>query len=86
MINKQKSEPLLIRSLLSGPGGIQTPNLLIRSQMLYSVKLRNHFFSGAKITKLAYFKREIMNFLLVAYRLTHALMCQPVCFPFCSSP
>ena len=25
-----------------GPGGIQTPNLLIRSQMLYSVKLRNH--------------------------------------------
>ena len=28
---------------LSDPGGIQTPNLLIRSQMLYSVKLRDHF-------------------------------------------
>ena len=25
------------------PEGIQTPNLLIRSQMLYSVKLRDHF-------------------------------------------
>ena len=24
------------------PGGIQTPNLLIRSQMLYSVELRGH--------------------------------------------
>ena len=28
---------------LSDPGGIQTPNLLIRSQMLYSVKLRGQF-------------------------------------------
>ncbi len=26
----------------SEPGGIQTPNLLIRSQMLYSVKLQAH--------------------------------------------
>ena len=31
-------------------GGIQTHNLLIRSQMLYSVELRNHFrFAGAKV-------------------------------------
>jgi hypothetical protein len=29
----------------SEPGGIQTPNLLIRSQMLYSVKLQAHFVS-----------------------------------------
>jgi hypothetical protein len=29
-----------------GPGGIQTPNLLIRSQMLYSVKLRVRFWAG----------------------------------------
>ncbi len=26
---------------LRDPGGIQTPNLLIRSQVLYSVKLRS---------------------------------------------
>ena len=32
-------------------GGIQTHNLLIRSQMLYSVELRNlrSFFAGAKL-------------------------------------
>ena len=36
-----------------GREGIQTPNLLIRSQMLYSVELRNHFpeKEAAKITK-----------------------------------
>ena len=27
-------------NFISDPGGIQTPNLLIRSQMLYSVELR----------------------------------------------
>jgi hypothetical protein len=34
--------------IISGPVGIQTPNLLIRSQMLYSVELRalNYFRSG----------------------------------------
>ena len=30
----------------SGLAGIQTPNLLIRSEMLYSVKLRNLFCEG----------------------------------------
>jgi hypothetical protein len=34
---------------IRGPEGIQTPNLLIRSQMLYSVELRNHFFRMANI-------------------------------------
>ena len=29
----------------SDSGGIQTPNLLIRSQMLYSVELRSQFLS-----------------------------------------
>ena len=36
---------------LSDSGGIQTHNLLIRSQMLYSVELRNlrSFLAGAKV-------------------------------------
>ena len=36
---------------LSDSGGIQTHNLLIRSQMLYSVELRNlrSLFAGAKV-------------------------------------
>ncbi len=29
-------------AFIRGREGIQTPNLLIRSQMLYSVELRNH--------------------------------------------
>gem|GEM_PF-3539289 len=34
------------------PGGIQTPNLLIRSQMLYSVKLRDLLeFAAVNIVK-----------------------------------
>ena len=37
---------LLTDSRLCDPDGIQTHNLLIRSQMLYSVKLRGHFFDG----------------------------------------
>jgi hypothetical protein len=43
----QKAKARDFRGLLPvfcGPEGIQTPNLLIRSQMLYSVELRNHFF------------------------------------------
>ena len=37
-------------NIRSDSGGIQTHNLLIRSQMLYSVELRNHFrFAGAKV-------------------------------------
>jgi hypothetical protein len=35
----------LTRDALCDPEGIQTPNLLIRSQMLYSVKLRDLFAS-----------------------------------------
>ena len=47
---KQKKQPL--RLLLRDPGGTQTPNLLIRSQMLYSVKLRDHpIFCGCKYSK-----------------------------------
>ena len=58
-------------SLLFGDsGGIQTHNLLIRSQMLYSVELRNLFrFAGAKVrtifdsTKhLSDFFRKIFHF------------------------
>ena len=38
-----------LRHNLRDSAGIQTRNLLIRSQMLYSVKLRNLLKSGAKI-------------------------------------
>ena len=43
-LKKQKRKRLIIkylRFLFSDSGGIQTHNLLIRSQMLYSVELRN---------------------------------------------
>jgi hypothetical protein len=41
-LRKTKSSALALLFLIRcGRGGIQTPNLLIRSQMLYSVKLRN---------------------------------------------
>ena len=40
----------IVHLFLRDSGGIQTHNLLIRSQMLYSVELRNHFrFAGAKV-------------------------------------
>ena len=41
----------LISPLSCDSGGIQTHNLLIRSQMLYSVELRNplFLFAGAKV-------------------------------------
>jgi hypothetical protein len=35
--------------LLCDPEGIQTPNLLIRSQMLYSVKLRDPYSKRGQI-------------------------------------
>ena len=49
MLNKQIRE--VYNTSLSDSGGIQTHNLLIRSQMLYSVELRNHrsLFAGAKV-------------------------------------
>ena len=39
--HKKKRETFLLLSF-SDLGGIQTHNLLIRSQMLYSVELRSH--------------------------------------------
>jgi hypothetical protein len=39
-------------ALLRDPEGTQTPNLLIRSQMLYSVKLRDHYFCERKYSKI----------------------------------
>ena len=49
MLKKQIRE--VYNTSLSDSGGIQTHNLLIRSQMLYSVELRNHrsLFAGAKV-------------------------------------
>ncbi len=52
--NKQETQPTdfsAIASPLSDPYRIQTCNLLIRSQTLYSIELRDQFFvfSGAKI-------------------------------------
>jgi hypothetical protein len=52
---KQKRvNEIIVNPFTCGREGIQTPNLLIRSQMLYSVELRNHFAlkSGAKIDKI----------------------------------
>jgi hypothetical protein len=52
---KQASEALsnkkipLSRDASCDPEGIQTPNLLIRSQMLYSVKLRDPFIMRTQI-------------------------------------
>ena len=51
---KKETQPTdfsAIASLLSDPYRIQTCNLLIRSQTLYSIELRDQFFvfSGAKI-------------------------------------
>ena len=44
------------------PEGIQTPNLLIRSQMLYSVKLRDHLIhADTKIAKFL-FSGILINF------------------------
>ena len=41
--NKKTPVSVAFRGFLQGGlEGIQTPNLLIRSQMLYSVELRNH--------------------------------------------
>ena len=53
-MTKQKSQMLHFKALaiyLSDPYRIQTCNLLIRSQTLYSIELRDQFFvfSGAKI-------------------------------------
>ena len=43
------------RFLIGGPGGIRTPDLLVRSQTLYPAELRSHiiavFNSKAIITK-----------------------------------
>ncbi len=34
---------MLIRGLMCEPAGIQTPNLLIRSQVLYSIELQAQY-------------------------------------------
>ena len=47
------------------PGRIQTCNLLIRSQMLYSVELRDRFsFDGAKVRHFFYVANYFAVFLL----------------------
>ena len=49
MFTPKEKKPLQILDLqwflllFSGREGIQTPSLLIRSQTLYSIELRNHF-------------------------------------------
>ena len=50
--------------LLSDSGGIQTHNLLIRSQMLYSVELRNlrSLFAGAKVRSFSVTTKFFGNF------------------------
>ena len=41
------SEALIYLHLIGAPGGIRTPDLLIRSQTLYPTELRAHIFGGA---------------------------------------
>ena len=53
-LSEKEKSPVLVRlgnsPAFGDSGGIQTHNLLIRSQMLYSVELRNLFrFAGAKV-------------------------------------
>ena len=48
MFSKSKKANRYGLAFLSDPGGIQTPNLLIRSQMLYSVELRSRLFCVCK--------------------------------------
>ena len=47
--NKGLTTSVIRLCLSSGPGGTRIPNLLIRSQMLYPIKLRVLSFAGAKI-------------------------------------
>lgn len=52
--------------LIRGREGIQTPSLLIRSQTLYSVELRNHLAflkSDANIHKIRVWQRLLGNFI-----------------------
>ena len=59
-------------SLLSDSGGIQTHNLLIRSQMLYSVELRNlrSFIAGAKVRSFSESAKLFCNFFLFMLKKT----------------
>ncbi len=62
---------------LRDSGGIQTHNLLIRSQMLYSVELRNlrFLFAGAKVRTFSeltkffgvFFSKRVIFFQYVAF-------------------
>lgn len=63
--HKKTLQVLSCKVLCSGREGIQTPSLLIRSQTLYSIELRNHFAfkSAAKISKILYQKPIIRIFL-----------------------
>ncbi len=50
---KQIRPPIIIGGLICDPDRIQTCNLLIRSQMLYSVEPRDHFLNAMQ--RYAYF-------------------------------
>ena len=55
-IQKRSEQPMVVRLLLlSDSNRIQTYNLLIRSQMLYSVELWSHCFSQLRCKGTAYF-------------------------------
>ena len=57
-------KPLLAILTFCDSGGIQTHNLLIRSQMLYSVELRNlrSLFAGAKVRSFSVTTKFFRNF------------------------
>lgn|GEM_PF-6158491 len=65
------------------PVWIQTRNLLIRSQMLYSIELQGHFFIGiAKINTLTDFPKNIHH-KLIEYRQPSTQMAADTVF-YCS--
>ncbi len=53
----------LLKALTCDSGGIQTHNLLIRSQMLYSVELRSHFLNC--VCKGIYFFDKMQIYLFI---------------------
>jgi hypothetical protein len=72
-MQKKKASQISLRGLFGGREGSRTPNLLIRSQMLYPVELRDHFSvmvmqSNALFSCNASPKANFSQFFAVAFR------------------
>ena len=58
----------MYKSFFSGRVGIRTPNLLIRSEMLYPVELRNPFPFGTAKVEIVFKIRNIQSKKLYAFQ------------------